>query len=166
MFGVFVVNKLLTRSLPFSHEKFFSLIVTCLSVLIYIQSFVLNAGIDSKAMEFPYSVEQGEAANCCPEVDDKDAETLCPEEAPATAVQSAARRGEQTRQQRAEDAADTVYGTGTNRVVDVQLMVDELDGKDKHDAADEADGDGSNGRDEVATCRDAHQSCQHAVTYH
>ena len=99
-------------------------------MLIHVQPFVLNTGRHPKAVKFLDAKEEKEAAGSSPEVDDEDAEAFCPKEAPAVTVESAVARREKARHQCAENATDTMYGAGTYRIVDVQHMVDELDGKD------------------------------------
>ena len=128
-----------------------------------IQSFLLDTTIDAQSMQALDAVEQDEAAGSSPEVDDEDAETLSTEESPTMTIEGSVGRGQQTRHKRAQDAAYTMYRRSTHRVVDVQTMVDELDGEDKHDAADESDDDGSDRRDKVTTRRDAYKSGQHTV---
>ena len=132
-------------------------------MFVNVQSFVLNTGRHPKAVKFLDAKEEKEAANCSPEVDDEDAEALSAKETPAVTVESAVARRKQTRHQRAEDATDTMYGAGTDRVIDMQHMVDELDGKDQNRSADKAYDDCSNRRDEVATGRNAHKTSQYAV---
>ena len=127
-------------------------------MFVNVQSFVLNTGRHPKAMKFLDAKEEKEAAGSSPEVDDKDAEAFCPKETPAVAVESAIGCGEQTCQQSAKDAADTVYGACANRVVDVQDVVNELNGIDKYGATHKSDDHCSDGRNEVATGSDAHQT--------
>ena len=114
-------------------------------MFVNVQSFVLNTGRHPKAVKLLDAKEEKEAAGSSPEVDDKDAEAFSPEETPAMTVESAVARRKQTGHQRAEDTTDSMYGTGANRVVDVQHMVDELDGKDQNYSADKADDDCSCG---------------------
>ena len=132
-------------------------------MLVDVQAFVFDAGRNTQAMQFLNSIEENKATSGCPEVDDKDAEAFCTEEAPAMTVESTIGRGEQARQQCAENAANTMNGGCAYRVVDVQSVVDELDGKDEHRSADEADDDSTYRRDDVATGGDAHKTCQNTV---
>jgi hypothetical protein len=101
-------------------------------MFVNVQSFVLNTGRHPKAMKFLDAKEEKEAADSSPTVDDKDAEAFCPKEAPAVAIERAVARREKAGHQRAEDTADAMYGAGTDRVVDVQHMVDEFDGEDQY----------------------------------
>ena len=132
-------------------------------MLVDIQSFILDTTIDAQSMQALDAVEQDEAAGSSPEVDDEDAETLSTKESPTMTIEGSVGRGQQTRHKRAQDAAYAMYGRSTHRVVDVQTMVDELDGEDKHDAADESDDDGSCRRNEITASSDAYKSGQHTV---
>ena len=132
-------------------------------MLVHIQTFVLDTGGNAQAVKFLDTVEECDTASCSPEVDNQDTECLSTEESPAVTVESTVAGGEQAGHQSAENAADTVHTAGTDGVVDMQAMVDELNGKDEYCAADETDDNSSHGRDEVATGRDAHKTCQHAV---
>ena len=114
-------------------------------MLIHVQSFVLNTGRHPKAVKFLDAKEEKEAAGSSPEVDDEDAEALSTEESPAASVESAIGCGEQTCQQSAKDAADTVYGACANRVVDVQDVVNELNGIDKDCTTYQTDDNGTDG---------------------
>ena len=128
-----------------------------------VEAFLFDALADTQAVELLDAEKEQDAGRGGPEVDDRDAERLDAEEVPAAAVEEAAVRGQQTGQERAEDTADTVDAGGADRVVDMQLAVDELDGKDQHDAADEADDHRAERRDHVAARGDAHQARQDAV---
>ena len=127
-------------------------------MFVNVQSFVLNTGRHPKAMKFLDAKEEKEAAGSSPTVDDKDAEAFCPKEAPAVAIERAVARREKAGHQRAENATDTMYGAGTYRVVDVQDVVNELNGIDKYGATHKSDDHCSDGRNEVATGSDAHQT--------
>ena len=128
-----------------------------------VETFFLDARLNTQAVQFLDAVEEDESTGGCPEVDNEDAEALCTEETPTKAIECTVACREQTCQQGAENTADTMYRGCTYRVVDVQLVVDELDGEDEYGTADETDDDSSNGRYEVATCRDTHETCQDAV---
>ena len=86
-----------------------SLIIAKFPMFVNVQPFVLNTGRHPKTVKFLDAKEEKEAAGSSPEVDDKDAEAFSPKEAPAVTVESTVARGEQTRHNRAEDAADTMY---------------------------------------------------------
>ena len=132
-------------------------------MFIDIKSFFLDTGTDTQAVQLLDAVEQDETAGGCPKVDAENAEALGAEESPSMTIESSVRSGEQTCHQCAEDTADTVYRRSTHGVVDVQLMIDKLDGIDQHQSTDESDDDGSERRHQVAACRDSHQSGQHTV---
>ena len=101
-------------------------------MFIYIQPFVLDTGRHSKAVKPLDAKEEKETASCSPEVDDEDAEALSPKETPAVTVESAVARREKAGHQRAEDATDTMNRAGTDRVIDMQHVVDEFDGEDQY----------------------------------
>ena len=56
-----------------------------------------------------------------------------------------------------------MHAAGTNGVVDVQLVVDEFNGIDEHNATDKTNDSGTKRRYEVTASRNAYQSCQYAV---
>ena len=56
-----------------------------------------------------------------------------------------------------------MHRRGSHRVVDVQTVINELDGKDEHRATDQTDSHCTDGRYEVAPGRDAHEARQNAV---
>ena len=114
-------------------------------------------------MQFLDAEEEDEAADGSPEVNDKDAEALGSEEAPTVTVERSVRSGKQTCHQCAEYTTDTMHRTGTHGIVDVQHVVDELNAEDEHRTANEADEDGSDRRNEVATGCDAYETSQHTV---
>ena len=121
-----------------SLESFFifHLVVAGLTMFINVQTFVLDASIHTQAVHTLDAIEKGKSAGGSPKVDNQDAEAFSAEETPSAAVQHTVSGREQPCQQRAQDAADTMHRRGTHRVIDVQLMVDELDGKDQHRTAD------------------------------
>lgn len=132
-------------------------------MLVDVQSFVFYASWDAKSVHFLDAIEENKSAGCCPEIDDQDSEAFSPEKAPAVTVESAVAGREQAREQSAQNAANAMNGTCANRVVDVQAMVDELDGEDQYCSADKTDYDGSQRRDEVTTGCNAYKARQHAV---
>ena len=95
-------------------------------MFIDVETFLLNAGIHSEAVQFLDAIEEDESTGGCPEVDDYDAEALCAEEGEAVSVENALRNTEETSQDGAEDTAYTVNGACTYRVVDVELLVNKL----------------------------------------
>lgn len=132
-------------------------------MLIDIQTFILDAGRNAEPVEFLNTIEEEDTAGSCPEVDDEDTEALSAEEAPAVAVESTVGGGEQTGHEGTEDTANTVYRACTYGVIDVEHMVNELNGEDQDSTTDKADDDSTQGRYEVATGCDTYETCQHAV---
>ena len=78
-------------------------------MLVDIQSFILDAGRNTQAVQLLDAEEEEETAGSSPKIDDEHAEALGSEEAPAVTVQSAVRGGEQARHERTQDAANTMY---------------------------------------------------------
>ena len=56
-----------------------------------------------------------------------------------------------------------MHTRSTDRVVDVQAVVDELDGINQYQSTDKSDDDSTEGRHQVAASCYAHQSGQYAV---
>lgn len=79
-------------------------------MFVNIKAFLFDAGIHTETVQFLDAKEQDKTANCCPKVDDEDAEALSSEEAPTITIESTVRSGEQACHQCAEDAADTMHG--------------------------------------------------------
>ena len=71
-----------------------NLVVAAFSVLVDVETFFLDAGIYTKAVQFLDAKEEDETASGCPEVDDEDAEALSAEETPAVTVEGTIRCGE------------------------------------------------------------------------
>ena len=132
-------------------------------MFINVESFLFDALVNAQAVQLLDSVEQSHTTGGSPKVDDQDAEQLCSEESPSVTIESTIRGRQQTCHQGAEYAADTMYRAGTNGVVDMQLMVNKLDGINQYDTTDKTNDDGSYGRYEIAASRDAYQTSQHAV---
>ena len=139
------------------------LIVTSLSVLIDIQTFILDAGRNAEPVEFLDTIEEEDTAGSCPEVNNQDTEALSAKEAPAVTVERTVRGGEQTRHECAENTADAVYRACTHGIVDVEHVVNELNGEDQDCTTDKTDDDSTHRRNQVATGCDTHKTCQHAV---
>ena len=78
-------------------------------MLVDIQTFFLDALIDTQAVSILDAIEEGESAGSSPEVDHKDAKSLSTEESPAVTVEGTVRSRQQTCHQRTQDTADTVY---------------------------------------------------------
>ena len=113
-------------------------------MFVNIQAFVLDASRNTQAVQLLDAVEEGETTGGGPEVDDEDAKRLGSEEAPAVAVQRTIANGEQAGHQCAQDSAYAVNAGGADGIIDVQTVVDELDGKDENRSANQSDNDGSN----------------------
>ena len=112
-------------------------------MLVNVESFLFNSLINTQAVQFLDTVEQGEATGSCPEIDDQDAKQLSTEESPAVTIERAIRSRQQTRHQCTQNTTDTVYRAGTYRVVDMQFMVNKLNGINQYDTAYQTNDDGS-----------------------
>ena len=110
-------------------------------MLVDVQAFVFYASWNAESVHFLDAIEEDKSAGCCPEVDDQDAKALGQEEAPAVAVECAVSGGEQARQQCAQNATNAMNRACANWVVDVQDVVDELDGEDQYCATNQSDDD-------------------------
>ena len=132
-------------------------------MLVNIEAFLLNTLADTQTVELFDAEKEQAASRNGPEVNDRDAKGLHTEEVPAAAIEETTVRSQQARHERTEDTADTVHAGGAHRVVDMQLTVNELDGVDQHDAADQADDDRTERRHHVATRRDTDQTGQDTV---
>ena len=106
-------------------------------MLVDVETFLLDALVNTQTGNLLDAVEEDESCNCCPKVDAKDAEHLSAEESKATAIEGTAVDGEETCHQGSEDATDTVNGAGTNRVVNMKLGVNEFNAIDKNDTCKE-----------------------------
>ena len=85
------------------------LVIARLAVLVDVESFVLDALVDTQAVQALDAVEEDNAAQGYPEVDDQDAEQLGSEESPSVAVEGSIADGEQSCHECAEDTANTMY---------------------------------------------------------
>ena len=112
-------------------------------MFIDVKTFFFDSLVYTQAVQLLDAIEQDETAGGSPKVDDQDTETLGAEESPAVTIESAVRCRQQTRHQCAENTADTMHTRSTDRVVDMQTVVDELDGIDQHQSTDKANDDGS-----------------------
>ena len=106
-------------------------------MLVDVETFFLNALVNTQTGNLLDAVEEDESCHCCPKVYADDAEHLSTEESEATAVEGATVEGEETCHQGSEDTTDAMNGAGTNRVVNVELGVDELNAIDKDDTCQE-----------------------------
>ena len=138
-------------------------IVAAFAVLVDVQAFFLDTLADTQAEELLDAEEEQEPGCGSPEVDYEDAQRLRAEEVPATAVEEAAVRSQQTGQERTEDTAYTVHAGGAHRVVDVQFPVNEFDGIDQHDTAGQADDDRAQRGDCITARGDADKAGEDAV---
>lgn len=116
-------------------------VVAALAVLVDVKSLFLHALVNTESNGVLDRPEEYNTAGGCPSVYTKDAEGLCTEESEAMTIESSLTGGEQTGQQSTENTIDPVNGTGTDRVVDMKFLVDELNGKRQCDTAAATDDD-------------------------
>ena len=116
-------------------------VVAALAVLVDVKSLFLHALVNTESDGVLDRPEEYDTAGGCPSVYTKNAEGLCTKESEAVTIESTLTGGEQTGQQSTENTSDPVNGTGTDRVVDMKLLVDELNGKRQGDTAADADDD-------------------------
>ena len=86
-----------------------NLVVAAFSVLVDVETFFLDAGIYTKAVQFLDAKEEDETASGCPKVDDEDAEALSAEETPTASVEGTVACREQASHQGTEDTTNTMY---------------------------------------------------------
>ena len=116
-------------------------VVAALAVLVDVKSLFLHALVNTESDGVLDRPEEYDTAGGCPSVYTKNAEGLCTKESEAVTIESTLTGGEQTGQQSTENTSDPVNGTGTDRVVDMKFLVDELNGKRQGDTAADADDD-------------------------
>ena len=88
---------------------FNNLVITHLSVLIDIETFLLNTLVNAQTMQFLDTVEEGKTTGSCPEVDDQYAKHLSTEESPTITIEGTVARREQTCHNGSKDTTDTMY---------------------------------------------------------
>ena len=145
---------------------FNNLVIAHFSVLIDIETFLLNTLVNAQAMNLLNTEEEDDTTGGSPEVYDENAETLSTKESPSVTIEGTVGHRQQTCHDGTQDTADTVYRRCTYGIVDVQFVIDKLNGIDEYDTTDESDDDGSPRRYEVTTSRDTHETCQHTVERH
>ena len=119
------------------------LVIAGFSVFVDIKSFFLYAFVNAQTMQFLDAIEQCESAGSSPEVDHEDTEAFCTEESLAETIERTIGCGQQTRHQGTQDTTYSMYRRSTYWIVDVQLVVNELDGINQYSTAYKADDDGS-----------------------
>ena len=101
-------------------------VITAFAVFVDIEAFLLHTLAHTETVEFLDAEEEQEAGRGRPEIDDQYTQALHAEEMPATTVEDATVGSQQTREERAEDTADAMDAGSTDRVVDMQLAIDEF----------------------------------------
>ena len=132
-------------------------------MFVYVEPLFFHTGGDAQAMYDVKSFEDHESHEGGPASDYGGSEKLCQQEVCTARVEKALFGGKQSGQYGSEESADTVYGRGSDRIVDFQDMVDKVDSIDHDRSADGPDQDGSGRRHQVATGSDTYQACQYTV---
>ena len=114
-------------------------------MLVDIQTFVLDTGGNTQAVDLLDSKEEDDTAGSSPEVDHQNTEALSSEEAPAVTIERTVAGREQTCEQCTQDTTDTMNRACTYRVVDVQYMINELDREYQDGTADKTDNNSTQG---------------------
>ena len=78
-------------------------------MFVNVETFLFDALVNTQAMQFLDTIEQSDTTGSSPKVDDEDAKQLCAEESSAVTVESTVRSRQQTRHQRTQNTADTMY---------------------------------------------------------
>ena len=132
-------------------------------MFVNVETFLFNTLVNTQAMQLLDAVEQGETTSSSPKVNDENTEALCTEESPTVTVERTIGSRKQTCHQGAENTADTMYAGCTDRVVNMQFVVNELNSINENDTTDETNNDCSYRRYEIATGGDTYKTCQHTV---
>lgn len=119
-------------------------VVAALTVLVDVKSLFLNALVNTESDSMLDGPEEYDTAGGCPSIYTEYTEGLCTEETEAVAVESALTGGEQAGQQSTENTVDPVHRAGTDRVVDMKLLVNELNSERQSDTAAATDDDRTN----------------------
>ena len=78
-------------------------------MFVNVEAFLLDALVNTQAVQLLDAIEQSDTTGSCPKVDDEDTKQLCAEESPAVTVESTIRSRQQTRHQSTQNTADTMY---------------------------------------------------------
>ena len=116
-------------------------IITAFAMFIDIQAFFFNTCFYPKAVQFSNAEKQGESTSSRPNVDAEDSKTFCSEKSPAVTIECTVTDREQPCHQSAKYSANTMNGRGTDWVIDVQTMVDELNRIYQSDATNQSNDD-------------------------
>ena len=132
-------------------------------MFVNIESFFFHSFRNAETVHDVESFEDEITHTCRPCAYHEGTEYLCAEEACTCTVEETFAGGEKPREYRSEKTADTVYGRGTHRVINLKNLVDELHREDHYNAADGTDDDCSKRGNRITTCRDTYQPCQDTV---
>ena len=108
-------------------------------MLVDIESFLFNAFRNTQAMYLVQHFKDNEAHACRPHSYYGRAEELCQQEAASAAIEQPLFCSEESRKNRSQATANTVYGRCAYGVVNFQHMVDKVDCKYHYHAANGTD---------------------------
>ena len=132
-------------------------------MFVNIESFFFHPFRNAETVYDVESFEDEEAHTCRPCTYHEGTEYLCTQETCTCTVEETFAGGEKPREYGSEETADTMYGGGTYRVVNLKYLVDEFHREDHYDAADGTDDDCTQWGTRITPCRDAYQTCQDTV---
>jgi len=132
-------------------------------MLVDVETFLLNSCRNAETEDLVKTLEDYEAHEGGPAANDEYAKDLCAEEAPAVTIEETLRCREQACKDRAERATDAVDGACADRVVNMELAIDELNSEDHYSATDETDDDSTCRRHHIATSGYAYETCEDAI---
>ena len=87
-------------------------------MLVDVQPFFFHTCRNTQSVYDVQALEYHETHCGCPATDDCRTEHLCQQEVHTSAVEKPFFRGKQSSQDRTEASSDTMYGRGTDRIVD------------------------------------------------
>ena len=128
-----------------------------------VKSFFFHSRLYTDTPFLVQNLQTGETEDKCPCSGHQSAECLDAEETETSTVEKSSVCGEDTGKNGSKDSADAVYRDCTDRIVDLEHLVDESYGADHCAAAEESDHCGTTDGNHVTACRDADQTGKHAV---
>ena len=140
-----------------------SVVVGSFAVFIDVQAFFFDAAADSYALDFMHCEHNDPTQAECPDADAQNAKCLNSKQMCSASVEQSILGGEQTHAHSPYDSADSVNRNRSHRVVNPQLMLEELDRSGHSRAANGTDNCRSRHRHKVAACSNPHKSRKNTV---
>lgn len=132
-------------------------------MLVDVEPFFFNTFGNAETVYLIESFEDEESHAGCPCTYYEGAEYLCSEESPACTVKESFTGRQETSENGTRETADTVYGTCTNWIINLQHFIDELYREYHQDTTDCTDDDSTQRRNHITARRDTYQTCQDAI---